>query len=188
MPDSEAMILSVPLERRLYDALFQLSEMMGRSAEALASEAIAAAITLPMQLDLEALGTAMLDALQEPQGPLEPVHVTEEDVAGMQRFLLPTDAAQLMLGDELISRLTGQVPDALHTVEGSARLNAVATVCTLLKHALPDDEVRRWWIQPRYKLEGKAPADFLSRAWTPKELTFRLVVELAEADVAVRFI
>ncbi|MFD1731285.1 hypothetical protein ACFSC4_09780 [Deinococcus malanensis] len=161
MPDSDAVILPVPLERPLYEALFQLSAMMGRSAEELASEAIAAAITLPTQLDLEALGTAMLADLQVLQGTLEPVHITEEDVAAMKRFLLPTDAAQLMLGAELISRLTDQAPDATPTKEASARLTAVATVCTLLNNALSEDEVRRWWTQPRYKLQGKAPTAFL---------------------------
>lgn len=182
MTDSDAVILSVPLERQLYEALSQVAEVRGRSCEDLAAEAIAAAITLPMQLDLESFATAFLSHIQEPLGPVEPVHVSEEHVALMKSGLLPIDATRLLLGDQLISRVTGLSKDSPPTVEVNTRLEAVATICELLKGTLSEAGVRRWWIKPRYKLQGKAPADYLSWAWTPEELSFRMVVDLAESD------
>lgn len=176
MPDM--MILAVPLHRSMFEALQQLAEQTGLSAQDIAAEAITAAISLPNWVNFDAL----IADLEAQSAPLEPLHITDEDLVAMKQSLLPADAAQLLLGEDLIRRLTGFSPDVPPTQEESVRLWAVATVCEVLKGTRSEEGIRRWWIKPRYSLDGRAPADFLGVRWTPQTLAFRLVVDLAESD------
>lgn len=183
MSDPDAVILSIPLERAMHATLLQLAQEMGRSAEDLVREAVAAAIIPPSKLDLEALGAALLEDLRtRHKAPKNPIHFSDEDVGRIERFTLPEDRARLLLGDELITLLTGLSAQVPATADASLRLEAVAIICDLLRGSLSKDGVRRWWIKPRYKLGGKAPVEYLGWTWRPEELAFRMVVDLAESD------
>lgn len=180
---TDEVILSISVERALHETLSQLAQETGRSVEDLVREAITAAITPAMQLDLEAICTAILADLQSRHSHWEiGVHITEEQVARMKKLLPQSDRARLMLGDELIHRLTGICAQVPPTANERVRLEGVAIVCDLLLSNLSEDRVRHWWIKPRYKLHGKAPVDFLGQGWRPDELAFRMVVEIAEGD------
>ncbi len=181
MTDSSVTIV-VSLDRHLHEALLQLSTTMSRSVEDLAREAIAAAIVIPMELDLETLGTGLLDVVENYQPPDVCVSVSNEALERSKALLLPTDLAELVLGEDLIQSLTGRAKDMAPSTESTERLEAVAGVCAVLKGTRSETGIRRWWNKRRFKLEGSSPADFLGGAWKPDELAFRLVVELAESD------
>ncbi|GGK34267.1 hypothetical protein GCM10008955_30380 [Deinococcus malanensis] len=177
--------LTITLESGMLAALEEAAQAHNLTVENFIREALRAHLLPAMQLDLAALGEAMLTAIQvmrdDPE--IEPLHITDEMVEATQAFLLPDDATRLVLGDELISQLIGLPAGAPLTAEASARLAAVTTVCRLLRGTLNEAGVRRWWRKRRYQLRGAAPLDLIGGGgWTPQTLAFREIAALAEAD------
>lgn len=177
--------LTVTVDAELLAALEEAAQAHDCTVDDIIREALRQSLRPTMQLDLAALGEAMLSAIQQMQDdPVsEPIHVTDEMLAEMQAFLLPDDATRLTLGDELLSRLIGIPVGAPLTAEAGDRLTAVTSVCQVLRGALDDAGVRRWWTRRRFHLRGAAPVELLGGGgWTPDTLAFREVVALAEAD------
>jgi hypothetical protein len=93
-----------------------------------------------------------------------------------------------LLGVDLLARLVGVAPaSARRYLTGdratpdpvAERLHSIALVVGDLAGSYNEYGIRRWFVRPRAQLDGKAPADVLTRNWSPDDAGPRAVRALA---------
>jgi hypothetical protein len=95
-----------------------------------------------------------------------------------------------VLGDDLLSRLTGASASSLQRYNAgdratpdpvAHRLHCVALIVADLHGSYNDYGVRRWFERARTQLDGAAPIELLNGPWTPDDEPVKRVRALAAA-------